>query len=168
MSRQSNLTQARLKELLKYDPETGEFTRRLGRRGYAAGTRAGTAHPEGYIVITIDRVRYLAHRLAWFYIHGVWPPADTDHINGKRADNRIANLRCATRAENSQNVRCSRRGSELGVLGVSRNRDKFRACIRIAGVPTHLGTFPTIEEAEQAYLRAKAELHPFSTLSHAA
>ena len=96
------LTAEQLRAVLEYHPETGVFFWRdrpnirpsaNARRGTMAGTRTSK---NGYVSICINgRIRY-AHRLAWLYIHGQWPKGEIDHINEKRRDNRIANLREAT------------------------------------------------------------------------
>lgn len=57
------------------------------------------------------------HRLAWFYVHGRWPTADIDHINGNRDDNRLCNLREATRQQNIQNSK-RRSDNRSGIKGV--------------------------------------------------
>jgi hypothetical protein len=86
------LTAERLREQLRYDAETGVFTRRVGSGHARAGDMAGTVHSTGYVRISIDGGKYTAHHLAWLYVHGVWP-YQIEHINRKRSDNRIANLR---------------------------------------------------------------------------
>lgn len=101
-----NLTQARLKEILHYDPDTGIFTRRLDRGPNAPkDSVAGTPDKNGYIVIKVDFTQYKAHRLAWLYIYGVWPNNQIDHINHIVDDNRIVNLRDVTNSENQANRR---------------------------------------------------------------
>lgn len=157
------LTQARLQELLAYDPETGILTnRRLCR---PAGSSQGT----GYLQIEVDGRKYLAHRLAWLYAHGKFPEKDLDHVDGDRGNNRLSNLREATRAENMQN-RVPTPGAS-GFPGVycstnngSRTPRKKAWCARIrAGADRrHLGYFATPEEAHAAYITAKAEVHTFS------
>src|ERR1700719_1662744 len=96
----------RLRELLSYDPETGVFRWLVRKRqNVKAGDVAGSFDGCGYCKISIDRRAYKAHRLAWLYMTGEWPPAEIDHINMNRADNRFANLRLATRHQNMANQR---------------------------------------------------------------
>jgi len=160
------LTQARLKELLKYDPETGDFTRlsRVGRSG-PAGTIVKTPQNAGYVTAALDGEEYLQHRLAWLYVHGHFPPADIDHTNGVRDDNRIENLRLASRSENLQN-KSMQRNNTSGLIGVSwrANRKHWIAQIRVGGTHRYLGSFKTAELARDAYLAAKAELHEFQPI----
>src|SRR4051812_34139236 len=96
------LTQQRLRELLDYCPETGVFTRRTKKGHERSGDVAGYRDTHGYIKLSVDYKRYYAHRLAWLWITGVWPP-QIDHINRDRADNRLENLRVATPAQNAAN-----------------------------------------------------------------
>lgn len=98
------LTQARLKELLHYDPETGVWTRLVAtsnsiRIGDVAG---GVNH--GYVRISVDGRKYSAHRLAFLYQTGAWPSAEVDHWNLDKADNSWGNLRGATRSQNIANT----------------------------------------------------------------
>jgi len=99
------LTQARLRELLHYDPETGIFTWLQRRAGKAQkGSIAGRYHPSGHRIIRVDVTSYYAHRLAWIYVHSYIPDGLViDHINHVRDDNRICNLRPVTHKVNSQN-----------------------------------------------------------------
>ena len=160
------LTQKRLKELLDYDPETGEFKWKIARQRVKIGTIAGSLDTRGYRQITVDSIRYYTHRLVWLYVNGKWPPNDMNHINGVKDDNRLANLREATRSETMQNQRCVRISNKSGFLGVSwhKRRECWMACIGINGKRQKLGCFDNAEEAHAAYLKAKAELHPYSTL----
>lgn len=159
-----NLTQARLKELLHYDPETGIFTWLVIANNNKAlvGTVAGSLNKPGYMMIGVDRKRYLAHRLAFLYMTGEWPSEQVDHINGERTDNRWCNLRAATEGENKHNIGGPPRTNTSGYLGVSwdKSRGKWRAHIYLRNVQHHLGRFTTPEAAHAAYLAAKDKLHP--------
>lgn len=157
------LTAERLRELLHYAPETGAFTRVASRGGRAmAGNIAGSIDRQGYRRITIDRREYKAHRLAWLYVTGAWPENYIDHRNGVRDDNRFANLREATSGENHQNI-TRRSDNTSGFIGVTWHRQnmKWMAQIRVDGRYHYLGCFNTYEEANAAYLKAKADLHTF-------
>jgi len=104
------ITQHELKELVTYNPTTGEFFWNKVRRGVAKGKRAGSkGHMRGYERIMINRKNYYSQRLAWLYVNGELPKYDTDHINGITDDNRISNLRAVTHSENLLN---SKRGPQ--------------------------------------------------------
>jgi hypothetical protein len=156
----ADLTQARLRELLHYDSDTGVFTRLNSRKRTNAQGAVGSLYSCGYVYISLAPRRYIAHRLAWLYVHGYMPSNDLDHINGDRADNRIANLRECTRAENMQNYKKPRTNTS-GFIGVHwRAKDnRWTAVINSGRKAHHLGLFSTPEEAASAYLAAKSRLH---------
>lgn len=157
------VTQARLKELLDYDLGTGVFTWRVSCGTAKSGSVSGTVRPDGYVGIQIDRKPYLAHRLAWLYVHGEFPTDQIDHVNRVRTDNRIENLRLATNAENAQNM-SKYRTNTSGVVGVCwyKRDGNWLAFIWLNGKKIHLGLFDTIEEAAAARTAAKAKLHTFN------
>lgn len=164
MPKKGTLTAERVRELLDYDPATGVFRWKRRRKGVRSdGAIAGSPADGYYTSITVDRVQYLVHRLAWLYMYGVWPVSQLDHINEDKTDNRLANLREATNAQNTQNVTALRSTNTSGYLGVSwecRKR-RWQAGIKVDGKRRWLGYFDTPEEAHAAYLVAKRELHPF-------
>lgn len=143
-----------------YDPETGRFTNK--RTGMPAGYLNA-----GYRLITLKSRRYQAHRLAWLYVHCEWPRFEIDHINGHKADNRIANLRDVPRAINAQNLRDSMpkrlRDAPLGVSWHA-GAKKWRAMIWNGSKNLYLGLHTTPEEAHAAYLEAKRRIHPGCTI----
>ncbi len=149
------LTQARLKELLHYDPETGHFTWVVARKGCRLSRSAGYTRHDGYVCIRVDRQLYLAHRLAWIYMTGEWPANDLDHIGGDPTDNRWCNLRAATRAQNNLNTK-RRSDNASGYKGVfwSTQKQRWVARIHIDGKPKHLGSFKVAEDAYAAYCEA--------------
>ncbi len=173
------LTADRLRELLRYDPETGVFTwldrpesdfaTRHGWRiyqGQFAGTVAGTPDLKGYVLIRVLGTYYKAHRLAWLYMTGAWPEQHIDHKNGVKNDNRFANLRDVGRATNMENQRRASSRNSTGLLGVSPHRKtgKFCAFIKANGANRYLGLYPTPELAHAAYVEAKRQLHEGCTL----
>jgi len=160
------LTQDRLKELLHYDPETGLFTRRTSTGGKHAGSVCGAPQNRGYIQVMVAKVNYLAHRLAWFYVNGVWPENDVDHIDGVRTNNQWKNLRSATRSFNLQNMHKSHVDSVTGFLGCTydKSRNKYSASIFTDGKRKHLGRFASAIEAHEAYLKVKRQIHDGCTI----
>lgn len=158
----SGVTAEQVRIALSYDSETGEFiwlkgSNPLNRR---VGRTAGSLAQSGYICISVHGVSYLAHRLAWLHVHGVWPAAEIDHINGIRHDNRLVNLREADHSLNMANARVIRKSR---LKGTSRCRDKWQARITVGQKTTHLGTFSTAQQAHAAYVAAAKKLFgPFA------
>jgi hypothetical protein len=143
----------RLLELLRYDSDTGKFqwiTRRAGGRMY--GKEAGTVRASGYVLIKINGKEYLAHRLAWMIAHGSDSEFEIDHINMVKTDNRIANLREATRAQNAANRKAlsTNTSGHKGVSWVETSK-KWKVMASINGVNTYLGTYESKEEAADVY-----------------
>lgn len=148
------LTASRLREVMRYEPETGLFQWISKPRGRAtADWFAGTQHGSGYLVICIDGSNYRAHRLAWLYVKGDWPKRTIDHKNRVRSDNRFSNLREASTRRNTQN-------QDGGVeMRETKRGLRWRARITHAGRLVTVGTFQTREEAESARIEAKKLMH---------
>jgi hypothetical protein len=147
------ITQERLKSLLTYDPDTGEFCWRAATAiRTKVGSVAGTVSNRGYTRIQIDRRIYLAHRLAWLYTYGEWPKGVVDHINQNKSDNRLNNLRDVSLSVNARNCKLQKNNSS-GYKGVSywTHRRKWAAQIRTEGKNKLLGMFDTPTEAANAY-----------------
>ena len=89
--------------LFDYDVNTGVFTRKIAQRNKPIGSIPGGPSKYGYWQISVMGTTYTAQRLAWYYVYGVWPEDDIDHINRNKMDNRISNLRCLSRADNLRN-----------------------------------------------------------------
>ena len=167
----ANLTAARLRELLEYNPETGEFKwlKRVSMRVLAGAIAGGPSNADGRWRITVDGSKYLAHRLAWLHFYGEWPNGQVDHIHGDghMGNNRIADLRPVTPQINTQNQRHARSDNENSDL-IGAHWDKrwsrWRSCIGISGKQIHLGTFSSKEAAHAAYVEAKRRLHPGCTI----
>jgi hypothetical protein len=162
-----------LAECVEYDPNTGLFYWlerpvhhfKPGRYGsdvvaaawngkYAGKPAFSQPNRRGYLFGTINSKHYAAHRVAYAIMAGEWPSWTIDHINGDPADNRFANLREATPAQQMMNsakretkirgVACHKRSGEV----------RFSASIRV-----HLGYFSTEEAAAEAYEKAAKQVH---------
>jgi hypothetical protein len=158
-----------INEWLDYNRETGVFTWKKNRgKRFAAGDVAGLLSHQGYLQSTVPNCQRVAnHRLAHFIVYGEWPKGDVDHINGIGTDNRIANLRAATRSQNNQNRYRKSANKSTDLIGVSKRSDyeAYDARIAVNGKQKCLGTFKTAQEARQAYLAAKQKLHEFANLT---
>lgn len=155
-AQEGTLTVDRLRELVEYQPATGRFIRRVSTAPRAlAGGIAGDMDSKGYWRVRVDKKRYLAHRLAWFYMTGVWPAFQVDHKNTIRTDNRWDNLRPATQVQNFQNMRVHK-DNVSGLKGASwhKQNQKWRSRIWVDKKELLLGYFDTPEEAHEAYKTA--------------
>lgn len=140
----TQLTQERLKELIHYDGETGVFTRLvgLGKRPELKGTHPGFLNRQGYVMLPVDSKTYRAHRLAWLYAHGRFPKEAIDHINAVKNDNRLCNLREATKQQNerAKGLRCNNTSGTTGVYW-SRAAKKWQAFIKVDQQVRYLGIY---------------------------
>ncbi len=147
------------KRLLDYNTDTGVFTWKTTGRGRSKTNVAGTINSQGYqkIGISINNImrRISGHRLAWYIKYEKLPILELDHINLDKSDNRIDNLREATRSEQGRN-RTKPSNNTSGYKGVIKQRNKWRAVIYIDGKAKNLGSFECAEEANKVY-QAKAK-----------
>lgn len=177
-----SLTAEAVRKLLNYSSETGEFRWKArpdvsnfaSTRAHAiwntryAGRIAGSIAVVGYVTIRVIDRAYLAHRLAWLYVHGQWPAGEIDHINGDKLDNRLSNLRDVSGQTNHENVRTRPTNASalpLGVHFLTRKVTKpFSASIRLDGRSKHLGYFDTADQAHAAYVAMKRKAHVGCTI----
>lgn len=119
-NKESALLQTQLQTILSYDPITGFFWWLEEKRGRDLNTPAGTENLQGYRTISINGQAFRAHRLAWFYMTGMWPPEYVDHIDGNPRNNQWNNLRLATARETAWNKK-RKYDSYSGIKGVVKN-----------------------------------------------
>ena len=145
---------SQLHDLFEY--ADGKLFWRVNRGCVHAGDEAGTLQKTGAakkrIYITVNGKKHLLHRVIWFLHHNEVPEF-LDHIDGNSLNNRIENLRPATKAQNAMN-RKVRADSLTGVKGIMKKGKKFGASIYLNNKPVYLGTFETAELAKAAYAQA--------------
>ncbi len=153
------INQKSLNDLFSYDELTGVLVWIGHHQKFRNGLVAGTDNGDGYIRVTIDRRPYLAHRLIWLMVHGNLPEC-IDHINGDGSDNRLRNIRAASKADNCRN-RGKNSNNTSGYKGVCLHKPsgKFRAAIRIGDRVISLGHYNSAEDAHNAYAGASLKLH---------
>ena len=162
-----------VREIFDYNPETGALTwKKRGSHWFSkeahrnvwngrfAGKVAGCFDVRGYWQVRLQTRIEKAHRLIWLMVYGEWPDGAIDHINGHKSDNRISNLRVANMTENLQNMRRPYRNNQVGLMGVTRSKGRYRATIVVNEKQKHLGGFDDPQEAHAAYINAKKRLHP--------
>jgi hypothetical protein len=166
-----------LRQLLKYDAETGRLfwklrdrsmfgsdraantwnSRYAGREAFTAKTRGG------YRVGRVGDTAFYAHRVIWAITHGEWPDQQIDHINGDTSDNRLENLRAVCCVENGRNTKIHAHNTS-GLMGVcwDSSCQKWAASITVRQRKVALGRFPTFDEAANARAAAEAKygFHP--------
>lgn len=146
----------RLRKAMSYDGDTGSFVNLVRRGNLSAGANPGCLK-RGYVFISFEYRIYPATHLVWLYVYGFLPTHSIDHIDGDTQNNRLTNLREATKGQNNRNKGASSR-NKLGVKGVSLlPSGKYQA--RIGRVGVRLGNFDTIEEAAAAYRQAELSLY---------
>jgi hypothetical protein len=155
-----------LEQLLDYDSETGALTWRKQFPRTDCNKEAGTTYKTGnthYRRVMVEGRSYYAHRLIYMLATGADPgELHIDHIDGNGLNNKWSNIRVATQAQNAHNAQKPKSNSS-GYKGVSRlkrgRNERWLAQIIAHGKQIYLGTFPTPEQAHDAYCKAAAELH---------
>jgi hypothetical protein len=171
-----------LRQLLRYEPETGKlFWRERPASSFKPAARSAehraanwnaknagrpaftSDNGDGYLTGRVLGNLYRAHRVIWAMHHGAWPSGDVDHINGNRMDNRIANLRDATKSENARNS-AKRRDNTSGICGVCwhRHSGKWMVRIKAGGKSVFLGRFANLEDAVKAREMAEKRIGGFT------
>ena len=154
------MTPEQLRELFTWDPVSGRIHWKDRYNGRPAFVSVQT---QGYLYGKVFGKNYLAHRVLWALEHGEWPSGDIDHINQNKTDNRMCNLRTATKTENARN-KTRNKNNTSGFVGVSKCKNKWRAYVTVDHKQMHLGLFNTKKQAHNA--REKANAHYLFSPNH--
>lgn len=168
-----------LRQLLTYQPETGDLfwkerpENMFGGGAYPpdrlakswntkfAGKVAGSENGTGHLRLSVFGHRIVCHRVAWAMHYGEWPPSDReiDHVNLNGADNRIINLRIATRSQNGHN-KTPPSSNVSGAKGVSWHKQggKWQVKIGHLGKQYYLGLFDDFDVAVKVRREASERL----------
>lgn len=147
-----DLTAEQLRDQFDYNPLTGELIRKPCQRlKYERFVSAGR-DVKGYLRASVNGHQYRVHRLVWLHYYGEWPKYTVDHINRKRDDNRIENLRDVPQAVNAAN-----RGPRVApvkgyAISYTAGRSRPYRARRTGLNKGQVGYFATAELAEQACL----------------
>jgi len=148
-----------LNELFVYDPLTGDLRWKsipANFRRAKVGDLVGTVGAKGYLIVGVNRVQYLAHRIIWKMMTGADPVDQVDHEDTNRLNNRWANLREATNGPNVWNAKL-RKDNKSGFKGVHFKLGRWRAVLGGGEKrQQHIGCFGSKEEAAEAW-RVAAE-----------
>jgi len=153
------ITQKRLKEVLHYNPSTGDFirVRHTGSNDFKdVGSIVGSKSDSGYLITCIDGRKYRLHRLAFLWMEGDHPKDQVDHINHNRSDNRWCNLQHSSDKLNRVNQSKGKLNTS-GFIGVSMRSDtkKWTAYIMVSRKKINLGSFIQLSEAVKARINAE-------------
>lgn len=156
-----SLLRQQLLELFKHDREAGKLFWKVAPSNVVkVGQEAGTIDSKGYRQVRIDGKLYLTHRLIFLLEHG-YLPEFIDHKDGNPLNNRIENLREASRSENNRNA-SKRSNNTSGIVGVHWNKgaNKWLAqCHDRNGKKTHLGLFTDINKAAEVVREFRLQEH---------
>jgi hypothetical protein len=148
------ITQDYVKELFHY--KDGSLFWKVRRKGVSFGNVAGSHDSEGYSRIKVDGKHYFAHRLVFLYHFGYMPEHEVDHIDRNRSNNKIENLREASKSCNMRNS-TQQNSTTSGVKGLSWHKatQKWVAQIMVNGTVKHLGLYSDFAEAAAHRLAAE-------------
>lgn len=166
MAKVTRLTHERLLQVLDFDPVTGAFVWKVAvSNRVKVGSRAGVFHPaSGGRYLSVDGEKFMAHRLAWFYVNGAAPAQDIRPIDGDYDNCAISNLVEVSRVQ-LQHMRSTISTNTSGHQGVSAAKNgKWQSKITWNYRQISLGAnFDTAEEAGQAYQVALESLQTASS-----
>ena len=150
------VTKELLHELFEY--REGHLYWKVARsNAIKVGQKTGWVSKAGYVYVNLNNIPTTAHRIIFAMHHGFIPEM-VDHINGHKSDNRIENLRAATRSENFCNAK-TRKNNTSGIKGVEKHQNGWRVRIHKDKKSYEGGVYKTIEEASNAIKLLRSSIH---------
>lgn len=152
----------RIKEVLRYEPDTGRFYWKVKISDkVVVGREAGNSTGRRDVRIAVDGVLYGAHRLAWVIMTGEQPPPLIDHKDRDTRNIKWENLRAGTYSDNGANLVRTVKPSASGHKGVyfypKKGKKPWMARLQCRGALRLNAYFATKEEAVAAYRAAALE-----------
>jgi len=153
------ITQEYLKQLFDY--QDGQLIRKVcrSRLGKAEEAVGNFDKKSGYYRTSLKGKTYLLHRLIFLY-HNGYTPEFIDHIDGDSTNNKIENLRPATKKENCRN-RSAHKNNSSGFKNVSwhKKHEKWSVSIYVESKKKHFGYFEDIELADLVAQEARNKFY---------
>ena len=121
--------------------------------------KAGSLKPSGYTVIEVNKKNMMAHRLIWMYHYG---QVDNfiDHIDSDKNNNKIENLRIATKAQNCWNKKIHPLNTtNCKNVRFRKDSGKYEARITYNKKRIVLGSFDDLELADLVAKEARNKYH---------
>ncbi len=137
-------------EIFEY--RDGELYWKIRRHSIKIGTLAGY-FCGGYRAVRFKGLQFYSHRIIYEMHFGKIPEGfEIDHIDTNPLNNKVENLRVATRSDNVRNIKTPSHNTS-GVKGVYWNKDAKKWCAQIGveGKRKFIGYFSNIEDAAIAY-----------------
>lgn len=142
-----------------FDYVDGELFWKSPRRGVSISRPAGSVYANGYIVITLNGDRYMAHRIVWEMFNGyIEDGMEIDHVDHDTTNNKLSNLRLVSKKVNCKN-KSLYKSNKSGACGVCWHKDarKWNAYIKIDGKRKSLGYYRDVDDAIKARKDAEIE-----------
>ena len=146
------IDQETVKKLFHYDAESGMLIWRFGNgRNVKPWQEVKAKNGNGYYTAKIHGKSYLAHRLAWLYVHGSFSNKYIDHKNRIRNDNRLCNLRDVNTTDNAQNISLPSH-NKSGYIGVSwiKSHNCWTVYVKVNKKNKWLGYYKNLDDAVAA------------------
>ncbi|MBK8772319.1 MAG: HNH endonuclease [Rhizobiales bacterium] len=156
--KRSQITIEEVNRMVSYCPVTGKLFWKINKQNSGGiGSECGRTNSAGYRRVVLHGCELKAHQVVWMLHHGEWPSGIVDHANSNKSDNRIENLRLATKAQNAAN-RKSNSNNTTGVSGVTFHKPtrKWVARIGLNMKRIHIGSFEKKDDAVKAYMAVSA------------